>query len=652
MKDNIYPNTKKEEPPGEVNIAYQTVLDESSASITIIDAETYRVLYANKAALTATTNLKEKYVGSVCYENIHNFDKPCKDCILTKSEISKKAFREVEYKGHTYHQEYKLIEWNNSKALMEYTEDITEQKQQSEQTLKRNKELSDIINNIPSGIVVYEYYNNDFSVKAINPAMCRMLGVESKSVVDATLSRILLRVSPEDRDRIATGIMRTLTEPGKDIHFEFKGIVDKENKNVWFSAHAHSVIEETGRHFIYVSYNDITQKKKLDEVQTELIAAQKTEKAKSEFFSKMSHDMRTPMNSIINMVRFAREDLLSGGEVLADLDNLENASRYLLSLINDILDISKINDGKFELHPSIYSYDEFANYIYCMIKPLCDKKKIKFEWNKANVSKPLYIDKVRFNQMIFNLLSNSVKYTNEGGTVIFKENDIVKDDEGLTCSFCVEDTGIGISEEYQRQMFDPFSRANEESDAVGTGLGLSIVKSICEAMDAKISVESKVGEGTKFTVRLRLVYATPEQIAENKGKNVNSNEVDLSGHKVLVAEDHPLNMQITMRILSSKGIEVLCAENGQLAVEIFENSRQNEISAILMDMRMPAMNGLSATKEIRNSDHPNAKSIPIIAMTANAYEDDRQNAIGAGMTDFLTKPVEPELVYSTLKKYI
>lgn len=367
----------------------------------------------------------------------------------------------------------------------------------------------------------------------------------------------------------------------------------------------------------------------------------------------MSHDICIPVNAIINMTRFAREDCLAGNihKLMDDLDKLECSGNYLLELLNNILDISKMASGKMVLEPSVYSYDEFACYIDCMIKPLCARNNVQFVWNKRTRSRDVYIDKVRFNQLIFNLLSNAVKYTPAGGTVTFKESDCIETEDSVTCDFSVIDTGIGMTEEFQKNMFEPFTRDKNVNGIQGTGLGLLIAREITALMNATLTVTSEIARGSIFTVHITMPFAKKTSLSI-RNRNVTNAEENLHNKCILIAEDHVLNMEIIKRLLEVKGMRVITSRNGQEVLEAFCESEENSIDAILMDMNMPVKDGLCASREIRALSRRDAAFIPIIAMTANTFEADRLKADDAGMTGYITKPIDAKQVYHILNQQI
>ncbi|MDD3205985.1 MAG: ATP-binding protein [Lachnospiraceae bacterium] len=413
---------------------------------------------------------------------------------------------------------------------------------------------------------------------------------------------------------------------------------------------------ENGR--ILITRSDITDvyQKEQEYIQTlkkAMASAQQANIAKTDFLSRMSHDLRTPMNAIIGLTALAKDEITDAAAIDEYLDKINSAGNFLLGLVNDCLDIEKIASGKMELHPRPYHYDEFKNSIQTMFQPLCRQKNITFAFVEGNTGDTILADKVRFEQIFFNLLSNAVKFTPEGGKVEFIVTDEVRDQGILSADFTVRDNGCGMSEEFQRSgLFTPFEQEQNENTAQtqGTGLGLSIVKSIVDMMNGNLQIKSEQGKGTEIRVHLELPLVSDAGQGENLlQKKCNGS---LTGAHVLLVEDHPLNIEIAKKLLEKCKMVVTCAGNGEEALKIFNTSVLNYYQAILMDIRMPVMNGLDATKAIRELERVDAKTVPIIAMTANAFEEDVELTKEAGMNAHLSKPIEPQRLYETLEKNI
>jgi len=383
-------------------------------------------------------------------------------------------------------------------------------------------------------------------------------------------------------------------------------------------------------------------------------AARNAARAKNDFLSTMSHDMRTPMNAIINLTTLARHDMDVPGKLADDLDKIDTANKFLLGLINDILDMSKIESGHIELKPVVCTLDKFELYIQSVIQPLCDSKHVQFQWQISRGALAVYVDEVRFNQIFFNILSNAVKYSNPGSTVSLRmENDCIEDGV-FHVDYVFEDHGIGMSDAFQKKLFQPFERENSGDARMGTGLGLAITKRIIDEMGGSIRIASTIGKGTTVTVHLDLPIPTPEQVGEARQKETATTRspfvYNFAGRHVLVVEDHPLNREIILRILEECGFSVDIAENGQQAVDVFSNKPIYYFDAILMDVRMPVMSGLEATQKIRSLARPDASSVVIIAMTAEAFEENKKETLSAGMNEHLSKPIDSQLLLATLQR--
>jgi signal transduction histidine kinase/CheY-like chemotaxis protein len=402
---------------------------------------------------------------------------------------------------------------------------------------------------------------------------------------------------------------------------------------------------------IVLTRTDITEAQRQQmEHEKELKAANK---AKSDFLSRMSHDIRTPLNGIIGMTYLTKTEK-NPEKIQENLQKIDTSSKFLLGLINDVLDMSKAESGKIELHPEPYPTQEFLSYIDAVIKPLTQERNQTFLCDNEMPEDVIPVfDKLRINQIFFNLLSNAVKYTPEGGKIEFYVRTKYLSEQEISIHAEVKDNGIGISEEFQKIIFDPFSQEgrNDVSLQRGTGLGMAITKQLVTLMHGTISVKSTLGKGSTFTVDLPVEYVHQEDVY--KALPVKQGSIDkmdelLAGKHVLLCEDHPLNQEIARALLEQKKMIVTTAEDGKIGAERFRDSIPNYYDVILMDIRMPIMDGYEATKAIRSMHRIDAETVPIIAMTADAFADDVQKCLHSGMNSHLAKPIEPEVLYQTL----
>jgi signal transduction histidine kinase/CheY-like chemotaxis protein len=383
--------------------------------------------------------------------------------------------------------------------------------------------------------------------------------------------------------------------------------------------------------------------------------AERANQAKSEFLSRMSHDIRTPLNGIMGMTYIAQKQ--KNPEQTSDcLEKIATSSQFLLGLVNDVLDMSKAESGNIDLHPEPYDPSKFFDYLDSVIMPLCRERNIHFVVDARPVKEVMpLMDPLRINQVFFNLLSNAVKFTPEGGTVTYKLREHLAEAGKLIMEADVSDTGIGMSPEFQKILFEPFTqeRRTDIQSSQGTGLGLAIVKKLLDLMNCSITVNSRIGEGTTFSIKGKFdcVPSAPEERTEKNTETDKGGESFTNRH-VLLCEDHPLNQEIAKLMLEDMGFTVKIAEDGRQGAEAFKNSANRFYDVILMDIRMPVLDGYGATQEIRQLTREDAKTVPIIAMTADAFADDVKKCIDAGMNAHLAKPIDPKKLYQVLHDYV
>lgn len=416
------------------------------------------------------------------------------------------------------------------------------------------------------------------------------------------------------------------------------------------------------------------EERKQRELQNALAMAEKANEAKTDFLSRMSHDIRTPMNVIVGMASVARFVLQSEvkgtanlqcdektgnyAKLLNCLEKIEMSSAFLLSLINDILDMSKIESGKMKIANREMNLKDAIRNIKVMIEAQAEERRQTFLVSVApEVGEFYYCDSLRLNQILLNLLGNALKYTPEQGEIrLCVTAGKVEAGEQLIW-FIISDTGIGMSEEFMARMFDPFEQQDFGGSRIfeGTGLGLSISRKLVELLNGTISAESEPGKGTVFTVKIPMKISDKKQKVRKLGETQHretDREDSLRNKRVLLVEDNEINREIAVMLLEQTGIRCQTAVNGAEGVSSFEKTVPGWYDAILMDIRMPVLNGIESAKKIREMERRDAKTIPIIAMTANAFSEEREEALEAGINDYLTKPIDAEVMYACLRNYM
>ncbi len=398
-----------------------------------------------------------------------------------------------------------------------------------------------------------------------------------------------------------------------------------------------------------------SEHEKQEKLQRALSAAEAATAAKTDFLSRVSHDMRTPLNGILGLTTLL-QDYVTDKMTRQDLQQIEQSGKYLLNLINDTLDVSKIESGKLELRPVVCDGRTVFNNVLGMISPNMKERDINFHISAENLPfTMLYMDVGRVQQIVMNILGNAVKFTQRGGDIYFSMRNLSVKDGLITDEIVVRDTGAGMSESFLPHLFEPFTQEHNTvtSSSQGTGLGMTITKQILDLMGGEISVKSEIGVGTTFSIILPMKIASDEQIEEWRKQQEKGVVLHmLEGSRILLCEDHPLNAAIAVRLLQNKGVVVECAENGQIGVDKFRKSPPGYYDAVLMDIRMPVMNGIDAARLIRTSDRRDASEIPIIAMTANALSSDIEQTKAAGMNAHLSKPIDANKLFETLEGLI
>lgn len=389
-------------------------------------------------------------------------------------------------------------------------------------------------------------------------------------------------------------------------------------------------------------------------------------RAETIFLNSISHDIRTPLNVIIGYTALASAHVNEAQEVKKYLSKIETASNHLLLLINDVLDMSHIESGTLKLEHAPVYFPDVLEDLKSIVQTDISAKQLEFHVDTKNmVHKNVITDKLRLNQVLLNILENAVKYTRPGGKICFQIQELKGQEPGFAkYEFRVKDTGIGMSEEFIAHIFEPFSREQTStvSGIEGMGLGMAIVKKIVDRMGGNIAIKSRQGEGTE--VRVILLFKVSSRVAECETKvfkktgqmkilsERGNSENLLKGKKILLAEDNELNREIAVELLKEEGFILDTAEDGTIAVEKMRTAKPGQYDLILMDIQMPIMDGYEATRQIRKLPNPETANIPIVAMTANAFEEDRQKALEAGMNEHVSKPIDMERLLEIMKKVL
>ena len=387
-----------------------------------------------------------------------------------------------------------------------------------------------------------------------------------------------------------------------------------------------------------------------EQLEAKLTAAEEASKAKTFFLSNMSHDIRTPLNAIIGYTALANQPGVTYEEKGGYIDKIEIASRQLLDIVNDVLDMSRIESGKFILEPTCVNLEDCVREVSDLVRTQLEAKGIVFSASCIVSHKWVLCDKVMMDRALMNLLCNAGKFTEENGSVSLQLTELSSGDETCTYEIRIKDTGIGMSQEFAERLFVPFERERTStvSKIQGTGLGLAITKSIVDMMGGDIAVQTEKGKGTEFVITVNFPLAEPQEETCPSAEE----EVSFEGMRALLVEDNMINMEIAQMLLTHEGFLIETAENGQIALEMAAASEHGYYDVILMDIQMPVMDGYTATQAIRSLPDAELASIPIIAMTANAFQEDIRKAEEIGMNGHIAKPLDIPSMKATLQQVL
>jgi len=542
-------------------------------------------------------------------------------------------------------EDYRIIQLICYDVTAEKEQEIKEAQERKDAYL--NQIFSILSDNTQDAYLLFSL--EDFTPEYISPNIERLTGIPlskfEKEGMDA--------IRPEGWDPKDSRSAALDVVPGHPLHFERERVHKITGETRLFTDSFYAGELDGGRKALLV-VSDRTEAVRAQQALEEAVqAANVANRAKSEFLSDMSHDIRTPMNAIIGLINLLEKNADDKERFHRHLRDLKLSSEHLLELINNVLDMSRIESGKTELDLEEFNIRTLLEEVNSVYRTQAALKGLVVEEEIAVPDKRYEGDSVRVKKVLLNLLSNAVKYTPEGGRVHLSSRSIGIAANGYeTLEFKIEDNGYGMSKEFVDIIFQPFSREKNTtiSGISGTGLGMAIVKNLVELMNGNVYVESELGKGSTFTVQIP--FKPVSEVEEKQQKEKNVGNVNLDGLRILVVEDYELNAEILMELLSMEGVQCDYAENGKIALERFEASEENTYDMILMDVKMPVMDGYEAARAIREGTHPRAKTIPIVALTANAFKEDIQRALDAGMNEHIAKPVRVDRIKAAVSRLV
>lgn len=457
------------------------------------------------------------------------------------------------------------------------------------------------------------------------------------------------RLHNEEKDKVMALYWHTVCDGGKyDVEYR---LLTKTGQYRWYQAVGETSRWDNGKPRVFIgAFIDITQKKEKEEALARaLIEARQANRVKTEFLSHMSHDIRTPINGILGLLTIAENEKNNAARQTDCYRKIRQSAEHLLSLVNDVLDISRLESGRGELSQTPFEMNEVLDSCMAILRPQAELEGLLLTERRGRfMSKRLLGSALHIRQILINIIGNAVKYNRPEGMIDVDIQEMKKEDDKVWYRFVIADTGIGMSEEYQKHIFEPFTQADSGARTAyaGSGLGMAITKKLTEKMGGTLALKSRLGEGSIFTVELPFKLdsgtqsAVPEEISEAAA--------DISGMRVLAAEDNDVNREIMKYMFEKAGADIVMAENGAEALKLFEASKPWEYDCIIMDVMMPVMDGLEATRKIRALRREDACTIPIIALSANALAEDIKRSEAAGINRHVSKPLDTKKLFAIM----
>lgn len=658
---------------------FRLMMDAYDGNIYISDVETYELLYLNNTSCATLGIPSEKLLGRKCYEVIQGRNAPCPFC--TNNKLREDEYYEWEFFNpvleRTFLIKNRLIRWNGRRARLEMSHDMYTSEFKLE---KKNREQDALLRSVPGGFARLDARDCS-TVLWYGAEFLNVIGY-TKEQFENELHSQCAYIHPEDFDRIVP-LLQELMVTGGNIVTEAKIITRSGEIKILTITLSYARGEESwdGIPSFYTIGIDITKQRREQEEQRKILeeaykTAQIASEAKTNFLSSMSHDIRTPMNAIMGMTAIAEANIDSQVKVQDCLSKINTSAQHLMGLINEVLDMSKIESGKIDLMSDKVSLPVLLQDIGSMCQSLSLKKNQKFLLSADQIRHENVIsDSGRLRQVLMNLLMNAFKYTPDGGNISL----LVRELPGSIGNkgqyeFIIRDNGIGMDAEFLPHIFEPFTRAEDTriNKIQGTGLGLAITQNIVRMMNGTIEVKSDPGKGSEFIFAVPLELYQENETCAGEPVNSDSNEKlpepagcfqkemnpdetadkPAAAKRILLVEDNELNREIASELLQMYGFIIDKAEDGQRAVEKFSASVPGEFDCILMDIQMPVMDGYQATRTIRALKREDAKTIPILALTANAFATDLAKAHSAGMNDHIAKPIDINRLLEALQRWM